>query len=225
MKDETPGVRDTQTHNNDAELNRALQETLQHPLMQELAVRLAIRPPVEAEVYAGSKRAAVAALLRIVDDDRPELLFIKRAILERDPWSGHVAFPGGRFDVSDQSLVDTAIRETREEVAIDITRHGHVLGRLDDLAPRSPALPPIIVRPFVAVVPSALPLTVSTGEVASAFWVPVAELRSADAQTHFPLMRDGVESRFPAYGVGGHVVWGLTERIVSQLLPLFDGLV
>ena len=206
-----------------AELAEGLARTLQHPLIRHLVQRLAEREAIDAPIQSDSKFAAVAALIRISETDGAELLFIKRAAIEGDPWSGHVAFPGGRVDVTDVSLADTAVRETREELAIDLASHGKLIGRLDDLAPRSPALPPIIVRPFVAVVPPTLSFVFSTREVADAFWVPISLLRSTEAQTEHLLSRDGTEARFPAYGVGAHVVWGLTERIVSQLLPLFDG--
>lgn len=211
-------------HNNERapQLAEELARTLQYPVIQALTQRLTEFTPAEALRYADSKLAAVAALIRIADSERAELLFIKRAVLERDPWSGHVAFPGGRQDAGDASLAETAMRETREELSMDIARYGKIIGRLDDLAPRSPALPPIIVRPFVAVVPATLSFILSTREVADAFWVPISQLRSAAAQTEYHLTRDGVDARFPAFGFGAHVVWGLTERIVSQLLPLFD---
>ncbi|MGV3710359.1 MAG: NUDIX hydrolase [Gemmatimonas sp.] len=207
----------------DAELRASLAQSLSHPVVEALRSRLDARTPVEASIAANSKLAAVVALLRITDSDSAELLFIKRAVIERDPWSGHVAFPGGRHDVADHTLADTAIRETREELSMDIARYGRLLGRLDDLAPVSPALPPIIIRPFVAVVPAALPFVLSEREVAGAFWVPVSLLRSAEAQSEFRMEREGATTRFPAYGVFGHTIWGLTERIVTQLLPLFTG--
>jgi 8-oxo-dGTP pyrophosphatase MutT (NUDIX family) len=168
---------------------------------------------------AESRLAAVAAVLRVVDDE-PELLFIKRAILERDPWSGHVAFPGGRIEPGDDTLEDTAIRETQEELALDL-RKGQVIGRLDDLAPRTRSLPPIIVRPFVAVV-SADVTFVPSREVAATFWVPLSVLRHPDTQAEHVMTINGVRARFPAYRVDEHLVWGLTERIVRQLLSLFE---
>ena len=212
------------THNDARapELADGLARTLQHPVIRQLTERLAERVAIDAPIQSDSKLAAVAAIVRISDVNRAELLFIKRAVLERDPWSGHVAFPGGRREVSDESLAATAVRETREELALDLARYGKLIGRLDDLAPRSLALPPVIVRPFVAVVPPTLLFIPSVREVADAFWVPVALLRSADTQTEYHVNRDGVDTRFPAYGVGAHVVWGLTERVVTQLLPLFD---
>lgn len=163
--------------------------------------------------------AAVAAVIRVLDGE-PELLFIKRAILERDPWSGHVAFPGGRIEPGDDTLQDTAIRETFEELALDLNA-GAMLGRLDDLAPRSRSLPPIIVRPFVAVVSSDVTF-VPSREVAATFWVPFSVLQHPDTQDEHVMTINGVRAGFPAYRVEEHLVWGLTERIVRQLLSLFE---
>ena len=124
------------------------------------------------------------------------------------------------MEASDESLQATAIRETNEELSLDLTA-GQILGRLDDLAPRSPVLPPIIIRPFVALVAPDVELQLNR-EVASAFWVPLSEFRDPKAQVEHEVTRQGASMRFPAFLVRQHIVWGLTERIVSQLLPLFD---
>ena len=160
----------------------------------------------------------MAAVLRVTTE--LELLFITRAEAEHDPWSGHVAFPGGRREPVDRSLEDTAVRETLEELSLDLSR-GQMLGQLDDLAPRNRALPPIIIRPFVAVVEPDVAFALSR-EVAAVFWVPLSRLRAADAQIDHEISVDGVGARFPAFSVQGHVVWGLTERIVRQLLQVLD---
>ena len=196
------------------ELTRALQ----HPALARLRDRLASRAVVEAEPYHGSRLAAVAAVFRVVDE--PELLFIKRAEVESDPWSGHIAFPGGRHEPVDRSLVDTAIRETQEELALELDASS-VIGRADDLAPRSSLLPPIIVRPFVAIVRPDVAL-IPSHEVAATFWVPLTILRHPDTQAEHVMTVNGVRARFPAYRVDEHLVWGMTERIVRQLLSLLD---
>lgn len=189
-----------------------------HVEIARCATRLSVRVPAEAAPWPEARLAAVAAVLRVVDE--PELLFIKRADVAHDPWSGHIAFPGGRREPVDASLEDTAIRETREELALDLTA-GQVLGRLDDLAPRSAALPPIIIRPFVALVAPDVEFQPSR-EVASTFWVPLSQIRDPRAQVEHEIVQFGQRVRFPAYALNGHIVWGLTERIVRQLLPLFD---
>jgi 8-oxo-dGTP pyrophosphatase MutT (NUDIX family) len=168
---------------------------------------------------ADTRLAAVSAVLRVANGE-PELLFIKRANAEGDPWSGHVAFPGGRSEPGDRSLEDTAVRETWEELGLDL-RQGRILGRLDDLAPRSRTLPAIIVRPFVAVVAYDEPF-VPSREVADTFWVPLSILRDPGTRDEHVMTVNGVRARFPAYRVSEHLVWGMTERIVRQLLAFLE---
>lgn len=195
-----------------------LTDALAHPTLQRLQQRLAQRVPQEAH-DEGARTAAVVAVLR-VREALPELLFIKRADRAGDPWSGHMAFPGGRHEPADTSLEMTAVRETWEEVALDL-RVGRLLGRLDDLAPRNVTLPPIVIRPYVAVVPHDVTL-VPSEEVAATFWMPIDRLGHADAQAEYVLHHGEARARFPAFRVQEHIVWGLTERIVRQLLPLLE---
>lgn len=194
-----------------------MQLALQQADVSRLARRLASRVPIDASPVAESRLAAVSAVLRVLDGE-PELLFIKRAELERDPWSGHMAFPGGRLEPGDASLEVTAVRETQEELALDLTQ-GRMLGRLDDLAPRNRSLPPIIIRPFVAIVEPAVTFTPSE-EVAATFWVPLAQLRQESSKAEHVVDINGDRATFPAFRVEQHIVWGLTERIVRQLLFL-----
>src|SRR6266581_316587 len=77
-------------------------------------------------------RAAVAVVLR-EGAEGAELIVIHRSHRRGDPWSGHMALPGGRQDAADRDLVATVTRETREEVGVDLERHGELLGNLDDL--------------------------------------------------------------------------------------------
>jgi len=88
-----------------------------------------------AEEEEGVRKAAVALIFRIGQQGALELLFIKRAEYPGDPWSGQIAFPGGREEARDASLAETAIRETREETEIDLEREGMMIGTLDDLRP------------------------------------------------------------------------------------------
>jgi 8-oxo-dGTP pyrophosphatase MutT (NUDIX family) len=145
-----------------------LAQALAHPLIVRLADELEAREAIEAPEESDTRLAAVAAVLRVTD--QPELLFIKRAEAVGDPWSGHMAFPGGRHEPGDRSLLETAWRETREEIAIDLHADGQLLGVLDDLAPRSPSLPRINIRPYVAIVQRDVEIVYSH-EVADHFWV------------------------------------------------------
>lgn len=157
-------------------------------------------------------RAAVAAVL--TEGPRgPEVLFIQRAEHPDDPWSGHMAFPGGRLDPGDASLEDTAMRETAEEVGLDLRTKGELLARLDDVPTYIRGL---VVRPFVWVVrepPSLRP----NYEVAALHWVDLGSMLRGERDTTYELEYRGAHHRFPAYAVEDRVVWGLTFTMLQSL--------
>lgn len=198
-----------------------LQEVLGHPDIRRLANALAAREAQRHDPDDPVRRAAVALLLRLGAAGALELLLIKRAEYASDPWSGHVALPGGRQEPGDATLLHTAIRETREEIGIDIPGQGMVLGVLDELGPSTPRLPPLTILPHVAIVERALPLTLSR-EVADAFWVPLALLRDPAASREVDLdLATGVR-RVRSLSYKEHIIWGLTERILRQFFALLD---
>lgn len=187
--------------------------------MQALESALQLHPRLEEAEEAGLRWAAVALVLRGATLSDAELLFIRRAVRVGDPWSGHVAFPGGRRDVTDQTLEVTARRETCEELALDLAGDAQLLGVLDDLRPRAAAVPSIAVRPYVFVLHRDVVL-VPNAEVHSTFWVPLSTLRDPSSAAEHVFDRGGTRFRFPAYRFGTDVVWGMTERIVTQLLAV-----
>ena len=149
-----------------------------------------------------------------------ETLFIRRADRTGDPWSGQVAFPGGRRQPEDSSLLDTALRETREETGVSLAG-AERLGQLDDIHPRTPLLPPVFVRPFVFALPSCPALELSD-EVQAAFWLPLRRLSERGVQRDITIALRGGERRFPAYVVDDDVIWGMTERILTPLIQLIE---
>lgn len=166
----------------------------------------------------GLARASVALVVRPRDDEL-DLLLIRRAVREGDPWSGHMALPGGRSGPGDADARATAERETWEEVGIDLHRSGTLLGRLDDVEPRSGA-PRIVVSAFVFGVPAGTE-PVWNQEVDLAVWVPMDQLAAPGAATEYlHPYPDGTELRFPAITIQEHVIWGITYRIVTQFLGL-----
>jgi 8-oxo-dGTP pyrophosphatase MutT (NUDIX family) len=157
--------------------------------------------------------AAVAMILRETRDDDVELLFIERAARDGDPWSGQIAFPGGRFDRTDESLEDTVVRETREEVGLELHRDGFVIGSLDEVRPRIVVLPPVIVRPFVATISADVEPGVSD-EVASHFWAPLDAILDPAATRDTEIVVRGARTTRPAIQYEGRVIWGMTEYIL-----------
>lgn len=196
-----------------------MQHRLTHPRIHALEAALASRPPLRAPAVAGQAQAAVALLLR-VHQGRVELMLIRRAEREGDPWSGHMALPGGRAQADDAGMAATAARETREEVGVDVAT-GRLLGALDDLAPRSAAIPSIVVSPFVFHVPENVEVRLNH-EVQLALWIAVDELLQGDAVTEYLHdLADGNTLRFPAFDARGYVVWGMTHRILTGFLELY----
>lgn len=177
-----------------------------------LAKRLAAALPIEAD-EPGLYRAAVALVLV---PDPSALLVIRRAHREGDPWSGHMALPGGRSERDDPDLIATAVREAREEVGIVLDRD-QLLGALDDVAPRSVFPPPVAVRPYVFRLPER-PALVLNSEVDAAEWVELDLLARPDTYQKVTIEIGGQARLFPAFVTPHGVIWGMTERILSSFL-------
>jgi 8-oxo-dGTP pyrophosphatase MutT (NUDIX family) len=183
------------------------------PRLARLKQRLAAHQPVADAGDASLLWAAVAVVLAPSPD---AVLLIRRAERAGDPWSGHMALPGGRRDRQDEDLIATAVRETFEEVGLRLDRTD-LLGGLADVVPRTPVLPPIAVRPFVFGLAERPPLTPNP-EVAAVRWVHVDHLLHPETYHSARLEIRGEPRDFPAYRVDEAVVWGMTERILTGLL-------
>jgi len=171
------------------------------------------------EEAADRTNAAVSVVLR--DGEGLDLLLIKRAVAEGDPWSGQMALPGGRRDPSDATLLQTAIRETEEETSVSLDERGVHLGRLEPMVPATTRLPPITIFPFVFVVPESTDALVFSREVEEVLWVPLAALQDPAASSTVEIHYGDNSSRmFPCLRVDGRVIWGLTYRILTGFFEI-----
>ena len=195
------------------------------PRVTEVRERLADHEP-QTRPRGSHQNAAVAVVLREGPGLGSEVLFIERARKEGDPWSGHMAFPGGREEPRDPTLRFTAERETFEEVGLDLQR-AEVLGRLDDLEGRRDGRPAgMVISAWVYHLEQPGPLRLEPSEVETAFWFPVREL--GDPDRHVPYRwrhSSGANLEMPGIRVGdsdAHVVWGLTYRFVEILMGVLE---
>ncbi len=183
---------------------------LSHEAMPFRALQL---PPRVDEPPGVASRAAVA--ISIGPDDR--MLFIKRAERDGDPWSGHMAFPGGRAQADDPSPVATAIREAREEVGLDLSGATFVGALPVQMNPVRDPSPNFAIFPYVFRVPEWGPLVPQTGEVAGIHLIDGARLLAGEGRGEFHYVGYGYDLMLPCVRIDGTFIWGLTLRMVDQL--------
>lgn len=164
------------------------------------------------------RRAAVALALRPIRDDDCALLFIHRAEHPEDPWSGHMALPGGRVDASDPDALAAVCRETFEEVAVDLHAAGRLLGRLDDIgATARGKRVPLLITPFVFELTSPVDPT-PNHEVQAVHWIALSELCSVEARSTMALTYDGQPWVLPCLHLSDRVIWGLTYQMLRSFV-------
>ncbi|HXY69686.1 MAG TPA: CoA pyrophosphatase [Gemmatimonadales bacterium] len=180
--------------------------------VDRLAAALATRSPVR--VHRPEARNAAVAVV-IAAETEPSIVFIKRKERVGDPWSGQMAFPGGFAAPGDGSLLTTARRETEEETGI-VLEEGDLLGVLDDVSPRTPYLPPLVVTPYVFRVPGRLPASPGP-EAEATVWLEVRDLFDPSRRRPFRLTLPRETREFDSIVIGGYTIWGLTERVLDQM--------
>lgn len=181
-------------------------------LIERLVTRLT--PAAPAPVPPGPDRRAAVAVVLHDEGNGPRVLLMKRAERPGDPWSGHVSLPGGGYHDEDRHLLATAIRETREEVGIELAGT-RVIGQLAPLHPRSSGPQGIEVTPYVFLTEHSVEPRCGP-EAIAAFWLPLDTAASGalDGTYTYP----GSTLTFPSWTYDGHVIWGLTMRILAEVL-------
>jgi len=188
-----------------------------HAAIDKLRRTLKQTDPEDRLAYDGNSRAA-AVLVPIVDHDGElHLVFIRRSD-SVESHRGQVAFPGGRVDPSDTSLMHTALREAHEEVGIEPT----VVDVLGGFPTISTVANPILVAPFVGFLKKPIVYRIQEKEVAEVFEVPLPALSDPRYRGMYEWRRDKdrAASQYPAIFYGGQTIWGLTLRITESLLEV-----
>ncbi|MCZ6843164.1 MAG: CoA pyrophosphatase [SAR324 cluster bacterium] len=164
----------------------------------------------------GAGISAAVAMIFAGDEQAPDLCVIRRAERAGDPWSGHMAFPGGKREAADASVRAAAQRETLEEVGLRL-RESHYLAALPHMPVRAGGRDTgIILFPFVYYLGARRGRLSPNGEVAEAFWIPLSHILDSRNQVEMPLQREGQKLIFPSILYGGHHIWGVTYRVLMQ---------
>lgn len=178
-----------------------------------LEARLRERIAETPDLTDGRRRAAVAIVLH-----EARVLLMKRAIRAGDPWSGHISLPGGGFHVEDETLLRAAMRETHEELGVDLVG-AKFLGQSPPLAPMMSGPLGVEVTPFVWVVDREPPLVLNH-EAAGTFWLPLERTIAGAFDGEFDFEHEERRMKLPSWTYEGHVIWGLTWRLLSDVLIL-----
>ena len=175
------------------------------------------------------KRSAVAIVIDQATTEQASLLLIKRADNDRDPWSGHMAFPDGRYEEGDKNGLATAKREMQEEVGFDIDQlatdsaaegivDGQCIARLSDIKTSKRATPnTMVVSPYIFSV-AQKPKLIVNHEVADTVWVPLSFFMALGNRSVYELKYRDRNIEMPCYRYQGNVIWGLTLSMIDEIL-------
>jgi len=166
-------------------------------------------------------QAAVAMILADGQSDL-DVCFIRRTDRDGDPWSGQVAFPGGRAGPFDLNARAVAERETSEEIGLSLDSNDFV-GALPVRDIHRQELK--IMSPFVYYVGAgaqAIATVREEREVASVFWVPLHHLFDPNAATQLEYSMGGMPTSFPGIRYGEYIIWGLTLRVLESFAEIMQ---
>lgn len=191
-------------------------------LLQIAETRLGEHRPSRQWLRPLMKRAAVALILQLREGELG-VLMIRRADREGDPWSGQMAFPGGRMEPEDANGLAAAVRETEEEIGLHLGAGEPCLGRLSELNATRRAL-----RGGLAITPFVFHLKRSVNfhpnyEVQEVVWVPLEFLLDTDNRSEMTWTRGSLSLRMPCYDYEGRRIWGLSLRMLDELMDLVAG--
>ena len=161
-----------------------------------------------------------AAVMMILSEglEGLSMLFIKRPESDIDAFSGHMAFPGGKMKEGDEGKLATAMRETMEEIGVDLYRCGRVIGELDDINPNNPRANNYIVTPYISMLKEEVSIVPNLCEVEAAVWIPVKHLKD---ERNFAVRwreRNGILVEDYVYSFDKYIIWGMTGRILHMFL-------
>ena len=191
-------------------------------LLQLIESKLSDHRPGKKLLRPLMKRSAVALILQVRSGEL-HILMIKRAEREGDPWSGHMAFPGGRKDPGDANGFACAVRETEEEVGLQLLPEDTCIGRLSEVNAMSRFRGVgMAVTPFVFRLNREVSFEPNY-EVAEVVWVPLEFLLEPENRQEMEWTFRGMKINLPCYFYEGRRIWGLSLNMLDELMGLLEG--
>ena len=186
------------------------------PTLPQIRSVLADHEPRQMPEPENVRNRACVALVFAGAPDALSLCFIRRTERDDDPWSGHMALPGGRADATDPTPQFTALRETSEEVGLVLEPHA-LLGALNQIPLRRIVRNDSVLCPFAFYWGNDLPpLEPEQREAEEAYWIPLRHLWDPGNLTTLDWKHEGRSMTFPGIAWGEHVIWGLTHRVLTD---------
>ncbi|MBM4370772.1 MAG: NUDIX domain-containing protein [Deltaproteobacteria bacterium] len=180
--------------------------------MEKSVIRDALATPGPLSLPLWDRTEAAVLIVITERDGEPQLLMTRRTA-SLASHQGEVSFPGGHREASDPTSLAAAVREAGEEVGVPAGGLEH-LGTLDDVF----SITGFRVTPHVAWLEGPFEPRPDPGEVAEVIWAPLATLVRQRRGPGFTVSHRGMTGSFPVFRTGGHMIWGLTARILQQLL-------
>ena len=171
--------------------------------------------PLTKQQPSSNQAAASAAVLVVLHGDAadPQIVLTQRAN-HLNNHAGEVAFPGGMWDPIDNHLLDTALREAKEEVGLD----PQLVRAIATLPMASPKRRNLMVTPFVGLVEGPLQLVADPNEIGAIFDLPVSQLLNIDHYQYFEISNKGEALKFPYLAYNGYKVWGFTLKVLVDMV-------
>ncbi len=183
---------------------------------EKLSAKLSARRAVEIKDPEATACAVLVPMITSPSGDH-ELVYTLRSD-DVPNHKGQVSFPGGKLSADDRDLLETALRETREEIGLD-TNGIEILGRLDDVPTYADSF---VITPYVASLPTGTVFKPNPHEVSALFTVTIDDLRDPANRRMKMTEWQGEQHELHSITAGGHVIWGATHRITLDLLDCLD---
>ena len=174
-------------------------------MLEKLLIRL---PEYQAPVA----KVDAAVLMALTREDVPRLILTRRA-QHMNSHAGEVAFPGGKCDSSDASIIATALREAHEEIALEPSRV-QIVGELGIFTSRIG----MKVKPIIGLLDEMPILQANPDEIESIFTVPLDVFLNQKPSYDHKVKYMGVNIAVPSFKHEGYVIWGLTGYMIVEFM-------